>query len=523
MSYMSVVDVLLVKAREHKINYIETIEDIRIAYVDSILKQNNINSYILDFSFGSNKPCNDSSILSEYIKNNEPKIIIFFIDKHPTNSPAYTVELLKEILSHNDLTKTHITFYGNTHINTNAFFECKIDSVILGEENSALSLVKCVLSDGSLSKVDGIAYFNDNGKFIVNKAQLCQNLDELPFPTRYAINKISKNSYCASILASRGCFGKCTYCYLRSKEKYFGNYTLRLRSVSNLVDEIEYLYKLGVTEFYFSDDEFLQPGTIGLERVLSFANEIKQRNLIISFSIYSRADCINETIVRKLSEIGLYCVFLGVESFSPSVLKRYNKGLSVEDSFNAINILKKYNIHIRLGTILFDPQTTTEELKSSIVALKEILKTKPELIFQSLFFSNAMIPLEDTPSIDIIKYNRSEPAVYNSLMQDNFIRRSRSTNLNYSFNDNIISDIYSCVEFMARKLLHNCILDENRIFETNQHISDAEYRLYHITEFAVELLEIIFLTISEGESVDSCLAKIEQLINEYYKSELRDE
>lgn len=517
MCGMSYVDVLLVKAREHKINYVETIEDIRIAYVDSFLKQHNISTYILDFSFCSTKPCDDAYVLSENIKRKKPKIIIFFIDKHPTNGPAYTVELLKDISLYNDLTDTHITFYGNTHININAFFECNIDSVILGEESSALSLVNCIIHGGALDEVEGIAFLNDDRKITIKKAQLCLNLDELPFPTRYAIDRVSKNSYCASILASRGCFGKCTYCYLRSKEKYFGNYPLRLRSIPSIINEMESLYRLGVTEFYFSDDEFLQPGTNGIQRALSFAKEIQKRDMKISFSIYSRADCINETIVSSLSNVGLYCVFLGVESFSPTVLERYHKGLLVEDSINAINILKKYDIHIRLGMIMFDPQTTVDELKCCITTLKEIFQTKPELIFQSLFFSNAMIPLEDTPSLELLKYNDEKPSTNNMLIQENYERRSRSSSLVYYFNDGTISDIYTCVEFMARKLLQNCIRDEIIVFENNMYSADTEYRLLHITEFALELLDMIFSTISQRGNVEFCIAKIEKAINEYYR------
>lgn len=511
---MQKVDVLLVKAREHKTIYIENIEDIRIGYVDSILKRNRINTHIIDFSFYFTDPASDSETLIEYITANRPKIIIFFIDKHPTNSPAHTIELLETLLSETELKDTHISFYGNTHVNITSFFENSIGSVILGEEYSALSLVDCILNGGVLDSVDGIAYRNINGDITVNRVQLQANLDDLPFPTRYALDSIERNTYCASILASRGCFGKCTYCYLRSKEKYFGNYPLRLRSIENIIDEIEQLYKLGVTDFYFSDDEFLQPGYIGNERVRILVEKIKEKKLGIKFSIYSRSDCINETIVKSLSSVGLYCVFLGVESLCPSVLERYNKGLTVDDSINAINILKKYNVHIRLGMIMFDPQTTIEELYCTISALKDLLKTKPELIFQSLFFSNALIPLEDTPSINLLNVS-SKSTISNSVMQENYSRRSRSKKNNYYFSNNTVSDIYTCVEFMAQKLLHYCIHDENSVYN-HEYSAELEFRLLHLTQFAVELLDLIFTEITHGKNVEQCIAEIELLIDKYY-------
>lgn len=509
-------DVLLVKAREHKRIYVENIEDVRLAYVDSFLRTNGINTHIVDFSFYSTSPDTDSEILAERVKLLRPSIIIFFIDKHPTNGPAYTIELLMSLLQKNNLPNTHITLYGSTHIDIQAFFNTSfVNSVILGEEESALSLVNCVLNNRSLDKVEGIAYINQNGVISINPANLKMNLDNLPFPTRYVLNKNISKPYCASILTSRGCFGKCSYCYLRSKEKYFGRYPLRMRSIKNIIEEIESLYKLGVKEYYFSDDEFLQKGTVGIERIEEFVNAIKERQLQIKFSIYSRSDCITEENIKTLSSVGLYCVFLGVESFCSTVLDRYNKGLTVEDNLNAIEILKKYNIHIRLGMIMFDPQTTIDELRHNIQVLKEIMATKPELIFQSLFFSNALIPLDNTPSISLIKDNGSAK-VFNNAMQENYTRRSRAGRFDYSFSDDAVSGVYTCVEFMANKLLYYCMEYENKFY--NDGLSrNAASKLLYITRFTVELFDLILTDITGGVNTETCNTRTESIINTYFQ------
>ncbi|MCI9142839.1 MAG: radical SAM protein [Lachnospiraceae bacterium] len=509
------VEVLLIKVKEHKIKYVENVEDVRLGYVDALLKKNRIDTYIMDLAFCQHDPLEDKEKIREFIVGNSPKIVIFFIDKHPTNGPANTIELLDNLFAEGIFEGVRVAVYGNTHVDMESFFEHKVDSVILGEEDSALSYVKCVLNDGEYEDVEGIAYLNAEMNVCVNSASLRESLDELPFPTRYALNSTTINNYCASILSSRGCFGRCTYCYLRSKEKYFNRYPLRLRSVKNVVDEIESLYKLGVTEFYFSDDEFLQINSNAISRVVDFVEELKYRDLSINYSIYARADCINEEIVQILAESGLYCVFLGVESFSQNVLDRYNKGTLVETNVNAIRILQNNNVRVRLGMIMFDTMTTPEELYETILTLKKVMDYKPELIFQSMFFSNALIPLSDTPALSLLKNVKEDDMIFNNSIQANYEKRSRSGVFKYSFMDGRISDIYTCTEKMAERLLTNCIKDENELF-LHGYSEKCATRLTHITLFAIELLESIFISIMDGICVEECNKKIALSIDEYY-------
>ena len=440
-------DVFLVKAREHKEIYIENIEDVKIGYVDAILSQNSINVKILDFAFSLSEPDEDIVALKETIKKYSPKVIIFFLDKHPTNSPANTIELLDVIIEGGLKNDSHISLYGNTHVNCFELFSHDVDSVILGEEKSVLSLVKTIMEGKPISEVKGIAFINENKEIHVTEVDLTEDLDSLPFPSRYAFS--AQKNYCASILSSRGCFGKCKYCYLRSKELYFKNYGYRARSIKNVVDEIESLYKKGVTEFYFSDDEFLQFGNCGIKRAKDFSDELIRRNIKVKFSVYLRSDCVSVKIVHYLTKVGLYCVFLGVESFCQDVLDRYNKGITVENNIKAIKILVDNGVHVRMGMIMFDYDSTPEEIYCTIQNLKAISSEKSDMIFQSLFFSNVLIPLESTPSFDIFNTKIREEKYCNQRLQDEYERRSRCGKNNYCFKSEIVSDIYSCVQYMS--------------------------------------------------------------------------
>lgn len=511
-------DIILIKAREHQIKYVENIEDIRMGYVDALLQKHNFSTCIVDLAFCQNNPLPDEEKIRKYIEENTPKIIIFFIDKHPTNGPAYTIELVDKLSDSGSLDEICVAVYGNTQIDIETFFRHKVDCVILGEEDSALSLVKGIFDSDNYENIDGIAYLDKENKVCITPSTIRNDLDDLPFPTRYALKQIEVSNYSASILASRGCFGKCTYCYLRSKEKYFGSYPLRLRSIKNIVDEIETLYKKGITEFYFADDEFLQPGSIGIVRATNFAKELAKRNISIRYSIYARADCVNEELVAILSKTGLYCVFLGIESFSQSVLDRYNKGTTVDSNINAIRILQTYDIHVRMGMIMFDMMTTPEELWDSISVLKEIMQYKPELLFQSMFFSNALIPLNDTPATRLMENTGDTNLFPNSFIQQNYERRSRSGKQKYLFKSKEVSNIYTCTEVMATRLLEKCIKDENKLYLQGYSFAIVQ-RLMNITKFAVDLLEVIYTDVMNDRTVDECLKEINAKINMYYSDE----
>ena len=64
-----------------------------------------------------------------------------------------------------------------------------------------------------------------------------------------------------------------------------------------------------------------------------------------------------------LYKSGLRNVFLGIESFNEDDLKLYNKGLTVNDNINAIELLKKRGINIDIGFISINPYSSIERLR----------------------------------------------------------------------------------------------------------------------------------------------------------------
>ena len=121
-----------------------------------------------------------------------------------------------------------------------------------------------------------------------------------------------------TLLTTRGCPIGCTFC---SCSQMFGkNYTMR--SAKRVVDEIEYcIDKYKVNGVRFFDSTF----TLNRRHVLEFINELKARQLKISWTCEVRVDTVDMDLLRAMKEAGCYYIDFGAESASDAVLKRIKK------------------------------------------------------------------------------------------------------------------------------------------------------------------------------------------------------
>ena len=167
---------------------------------------------------------------------------------------SYTGDIFNALLSlKKKVPGIHINLYG--HFPTFAFRELLteyplVDSITIGEpEATFLELADTVVHDkdnSALYTIDGLAFNASNSKtkgsavkagIVQNKPRIpVSNLDDLPFPYRNDFELMKKKGISTYILASRGCYGKCTFCYL---DNFYGKESSwRGRSPENVYNEI---------------------------------------------------------------------------------------------------------------------------------------------------------------------------------------------------------------------------------------------------------------------------------------------
>lgn len=266
-----------------------------------------------------------------------------------------------------------------------------IDSVILGEPELTFGELAEALSCGIFPRdLPGLAVREGDSVRFLWRDPL-DDLDLLPFPLRTeAMFRLPQ----VNIQGSRGCYGRCTFCYINP---FYGpNSRWRGRSPENIVAEIDTIVSArDFRDFYFVDANFFGPGKRGQERARRLASLLKGRD--IRFGIEARVNDIYDEVIGELVEAGLYQIFLGLESGSERSLKRMNKMTTVEQNERALSILRKYGLEPNLGFIMFEPDATLEDVRDNFDFLKRNGLLKDLAITANVLYHYQII-LKGTPA-----------------------------------------------------------------------------------------------------------------------------
>ncbi|NLZ93039.1 MAG: B12-binding domain-containing radical SAM protein [Firmicutes bacterium] len=248
-----------------------------------------------------------------------------------------------------------------------------VDFIIKGEgEETVVELAQAILANGDVHKVAGLVGRTDNEFWETPDRPSVQNLDTLPLPARDTLPDVLAQTGYASLLSSRGCYGRCTFCSVDAFFSRFGA-KFRLRSADSVIEELEMLQqKFGVVNFAFNDANFICGKGRGSERAREIAELILQKGWQIRFSIQCRVNDVEPELFALLKKAGLCKVFLGVESGSQAVLDRFQKDVTVADNLRAIKILSDLDIFIAMGFIMFDYRTSINDLNNNLQFLRQV-------------------------------------------------------------------------------------------------------------------------------------------------------
>jgi len=140
----------------------------------------------------------------------------------------------------------------------------------------------------------------------------------------------------------------------------------RPRSVGNLVDEIETLYRQGARLFLFDDEQFLPPQPERGERIAQLERELARRDLEIAFTIKCRPDDVEPGLFRQLQRMGLLRVYVGVESGCQASLDLFAKGVTAERNLEALATLDRLGVVADFFDLPFHPWSTLEGVEADI-------------------------------------------------------------------------------------------------------------------------------------------------------------
>jgi hypothetical protein len=155
----------------------------------------------------------------------------------------------------------------------------------------------------------------------------------------------------------------------------------RRKPVNLVAEDLSDLNALGIDNVTFADEDFLGSS---LEDADDFVSALEVQKVkypkfdasLTVHSVYSRhdrpeADAKRQEMLVRLARLGLQKAFLGIESCSPSQLKRYAKGHTREEAVAATRRLQRLGVRVEIGVILFDPLCTLEEVEDSLEFMRD--------------------------------------------------------------------------------------------------------------------------------------------------------
>ncbi len=195
------------------------------------------------------------------------------------------------------------------------------------------------------------------------------NLDDLPIPMHELLPldkqrmPMIKGPF-TFIVTSRGCPAGCKYCI---KHVTYQN-SVRVRSAENIIEELEYLGKLGITNIHMYADLF----TVNRDHVISLCNLIIERGLKIRWMCNSRVDYVDEEMLTLMGKAGCWLISWGIESANELVLKRARKGYKKEQAFKALKWARAAGIKNWGYFIIGLPGETEESIRETIDYAKQL-------------------------------------------------------------------------------------------------------------------------------------------------------
>ena len=325
-------------------------------YLTAILRRAGLRVHLVDLNNGVDG-------IVALAKRTVPRVIvssILFADRVDEHLALMTA--LREMCP-----RAHLTLAGHLPMFASAELRAAcpaLDSVLCGDtEANARVIARSAVRDEAIpnSRV---------GECFASLAMT--TLDDLPLPARDDGIASYLGYRFATIEASRGCYHACAFClpsasYCKQGEPY------RLRSITNLVDEIESLYRQGARLFLFDDEQFLPPQPARTKRIAAFADELARRHLHIAFTIKCRADDVDESLFRRLQEIGLLRVYIGIESGDQATLDLFNKRVTVQQNAEALATMDALGIIANFRALIFHPWSTLETIGAEIAFLQSVL------------------------------------------------------------------------------------------------------------------------------------------------------
>ena len=319
-------------------------ECLELEYISAILKNANHQVYIYDGQV-------EEDTVSKKLVEIKPDVIYVCGRTRQENFMLEYCQIAKEY------NKNIITIIGGLHAQLcyKRMYKDYIDYILTSF--NIFNILKIISPTIDNKEIEGLCY-KENNIWLKNPS-VPFDINTLPLPDRTYFYEHPSNyqylelKHATWVRTAYCCPYRCKFC---SRNKMnCGKYSYR--DIKDVVSEIENIQSENI---YIVDDDFLY----NKDRLLTFISLVKERGIKKNYICYGRADFIasNPDIMKKLKEIGLYYVLVGLESIENSTLNSYNKKSSVDKNIASIEICNNLGINI-MGMFILSLDFESKDFK----------------------------------------------------------------------------------------------------------------------------------------------------------------
>lgn len=306
----------------------------------------------------------------ERIEKDGPQFVGITAITSRVNSALYLSKKVKEIDPNIKviLGGPHIHFEHKTIINNES-----VDFCVRGEgEITALDLINCLVKGSDLSEIKGITFKRGNDVIVNPPRTFIKDLDTFAFPARELMHNPAyrglwtEGQTFSSVLATRGCPFHCAFC---AAPAIWGR-KHRRRSVENVLDELDEIYqKFGVRYVRFVDDLLI----VDKKWTIDLCRGIIERGLTdLIWACDGRVGLMSEELLNEMKNAGCRVIFYGIEFGSQKILDFCQKGFTIKQVRETIDMTAKVGISSYGYFMMGYPTETVETIEDTINLAKDL-------------------------------------------------------------------------------------------------------------------------------------------------------
>lgn len=224
-------------------------------------------------------------------------------------------------------------------------------------------------SPGELAHIKGLVWRKDSNVVVNPDRPFVPNLDDLPTPLHNLLpldkyrGPMMKGAY-SFVVPSRGCSAGCIYCIKHVSYQW----SLRLRSPENIMQELRLLKSLGINYIQFYADLF----TLSRDQVMGICKAMIEEKIDMHWMCNSRVDYVDQEMLQLMGKAGCWMISWGIESGSYEILKRARKGADPAKAERALTWARQAGIRNWGYFIIGLPGETEETIKQTIAFSKKL-------------------------------------------------------------------------------------------------------------------------------------------------------